>query len=129
MPIFEYKVVPAPTKGLKAKGVKRADERFALALSEVMNRFGAEGWEYIRADILPAEERSGLASKQTVYHNMLVFRRALPAAHETTLPDPVEDEAPKALAPPEEDSDERDATEALPAAEETEGPRQEHAAQ
>ncbi len=35
----------------------------------------AEGWEYVRADVLPSEERSGLTGRTTVYHNVLVFRR------------------------------------------------------
>ncbi len=87
---YEYKVVPAPTKGLKTKGAKRPEDRFALALSEVMNSHGAEGWEYVRADILPTEERSGLTSKQTVYHNLLVFRRQRQELAENAAPPEVE---------------------------------------
>ena len=73
---FEYKVVPAPAKGLKAKGIKTPEERFANALQVVMNDMGADGWEYLRADILPSEERQGLRGSHTVYRSMLVFRRA-----------------------------------------------------
>jgi len=103
MPRFEYKVVPAPNRGLKAKGVKRAEDRFALALSAVMNKLGAEGWDYIRSDILPTEERSGLASKQTIYHNMLVFRRELGEdADQPTTPLLEDTEEPLALAAPDE---------------------------
>ena len=40
-----------------------------------MNDLGAEGWSYLRADTLPAEERVGLTKTRTVYHNMLVFCR------------------------------------------------------
>jgi hypothetical protein len=76
---YEYKVIPAPTRGQKGKGIRGAEARFANALSGVMNQLGAEGWEYIRTDTLPAEERSGLTSRITVYHNMLVFRRAVQA--------------------------------------------------
>lgn len=101
---FEYKVVPAPNRGLKAKGVKRAEDRFALALSTLMNDLGSEGWDYVRADILPTEERSGLASRQTVYHNMLVFRRALAEDGEhPPAPELEEPEEPLALAAPEDD--------------------------
>ena len=74
---YEYKVLPAPTKGKKAKGIKGAEAQFAHALSELMNEMGAEGWEYLRADTLPAETRSGLTGKTTVFRNMLVFRRAV----------------------------------------------------
>ncbi len=72
---YEYKVVPAPKKGLKGKGVKGAEERFANALMTAMNQLGAEGWEYQRSDTLPCEERSGMMGKSTTFQNMLVFRR------------------------------------------------------
>ncbi|MDV7141961.1 hypothetical protein R3X27_04615 [Tropicimonas sp. TH_r6] len=75
MPIYEYKVMPAPEKGRKGKGVKGPRERFANALETLMNELGAEGWEYLRADTLPNEERSGLTGSSTTYQNMLVFRR------------------------------------------------------
>jgi len=73
---FEYKVVPAPTRGKKANGAKTGADRFALALAEVMNTLAAEGWDYLRTDTLPAEERHGLTGRSTVFQNMLVFRRA-----------------------------------------------------
>jgi hypothetical protein len=75
----EYRVVPAPRRGIKARGARTAEERFAAALSELMNALGAEGWDYVRSDVLPCEERQGLTGRTTVYHTMLVFRRALPA--------------------------------------------------
>ena len=74
---FEYKVVPAPMRGLKAKGVKGTPARFANALESVMNAYGAEGWEYVRTDTLPSEERTGLTGRTTVYQNMMVFRKAV----------------------------------------------------
>ncbi|MBJ2151928.1 DUF4177 domain-containing protein [Paracoccus sp. IB05] len=76
---FEYKVVPAPRRGEKARGVKSTEERFALALSTVMNELGAEGWDYVRADSLPCDERSGLTGTKTSFQNMLVFRREINA--------------------------------------------------
>jgi hypothetical protein len=75
MKCFEYQVIPAPKKGEKAKGAKTTPDRFAVALTNVMNRMGAEGWEYIRADTLPCEERVGLTGSKTAFQNMLVFRR------------------------------------------------------
>lgn len=75
--MFEYKVVPAPKRGKKAKGVKTSEDRFANALSEAINEMAADGWEYLRTDTLPSEERSGIRSRTTVFQNMLVFRRAL----------------------------------------------------
>jgi hypothetical protein len=91
---FEYHVVPAPRRGEKARGVKATDERFALALTNLMNVFGAEGWEYVRADSLPCDERSGLTGVKTTTQNVLVFRRAIAA--------PVAAEVPsiRVMAPP-----------------------------
>ncbi|MEX0338726.1 MAG: DUF4177 domain-containing protein [Arenibacterium sp.] len=77
MPKFEYKVVPAPQKGRKAKGVKTPEARFALSVEDVLNDMGAEGWEYLRAELLPSEERSGLTSSTKNWRNVLVFRRAI----------------------------------------------------
>lgn len=83
---YEYKVVPAPRRGEKAKGAKTVEDRFAVALAHVMNDQGAEGWEYLRADTLPCEERVGLTGKATHFHHMLVFRRALPDGAVATAP-------------------------------------------
>lgn len=77
MPKYEYKVTPAPEKGVKARGLKTPEDRFAHALQEVMNQMGAAGWEYVRAETLPSKERSGFTGTVTHYRNMLVFRRAL----------------------------------------------------
>ncbi|MDF1802757.1 DUF4177 domain-containing protein [Thalassovita sp.] len=89
---YEYKVIPAPVKGLKAKGVRGHEARFANALQDVMNRMGAEGWEYQRAETLPSEERHGLTNVTTNYRNVLVFRRPLQGN--------VEDFQPRLLAAP-----------------------------
>ncbi len=85
---YEYKVVPAPVRGLKAKGVKTAEDRFANALQTMMNDQAKGGWEYLRTDTLPSKQREGLMSKTTVYQNMLVFRRAKRAAEQVIAPSP-----------------------------------------
>lgn len=77
MPCYEYKVIPAPRRGEKGPGAKTTEDRFALALTSLMNTLGAEGWDYIRADTLPVDERSGLTGTKTSFQNMLVFRRVL----------------------------------------------------
>lgn len=85
---YEFKVIPAPRRGEKARGVKTTEDRYALTLTNVMNELGREGWDYVRADTLPVDERSGLTGTKTSYQNMLVFRRVIDAK-----PAPVE-EAP-----------------------------------
>ena len=77
---FEYKAVPAPTTGTKAKGVKSREDRFALSITEALNTMAEDGWEYVRAEMLPLEERKGLTGTQTSYQNVLIFRRLQGAA-------------------------------------------------
>lgn len=77
MPIYEYSVIPAPNRGAKAKDAKTPGDRFAAQMTEELNRMARDGWEFVRADVLPSEERSGLTGRTTVYHNLLVFRRSL----------------------------------------------------
>jgi hypothetical protein len=78
MQLYEYKVVPAPARGEKAKGIKSTDARFAHALTRLLNSLAADGWEYLRAETLPCEERTGLTRSLTVtQQNLLIFRRAL----------------------------------------------------
>jgi len=76
----DYRVIPAPTRGEKAKGVKGTAEQFAHALSQTMNRMAAEGWEYLRAEALPCEERDGWFGRKTTERHMLVFRRPIAAS-------------------------------------------------
>jgi len=35
---YEYKVIPAPQKGVKAKGVKTAEGRFAVSVEQLLNQ-------------------------------------------------------------------------------------------
>ena len=77
---FEYQVIPAPKRGEKAKGAKSTEDRFAYALTQLMNKMGQDGWDYVRADTLPCDERVGLTGTKTTFQNMLVFRRAVAAA-------------------------------------------------
>ncbi|WP_449042427.1 DUF4177 domain-containing protein [Paracoccus sp. (in: a-proteobacteria)] len=94
----EYTVIPAPARGEKTRGARTGAERFAHALTVEINRMAAAGWEYIRAETLPCEERSGLTSRTTVYHNVLVFRRRLPSL--ATVPEPEAASRAAPAAPP-----------------------------
>lgn len=110
---YEYKVIPAPAKGRKGPGVKGAEGRFAHGLETVINELAVEGWEYLRADVLPSEERQGLTSSQTVYRSMLIFRR------------PLELEGVESPPPLPWDDTAEDTFEAAGDAEETHGPQDE----
>ena len=76
---YEFKVVPAPRRGDKARGVKTTEDRFAYTLTHILNEMGRDGWDYLRADALPCDERVGLTGSKTTFQNMLVFRRVLDA--------------------------------------------------
>ncbi|MEP4197411.1 MAG: DUF4177 domain-containing protein [Aliishimia sp.] len=82
---YEYSVIPAPSKGVKAKGVRSTEARFAHGLQELMNQMGAEGWEYQRAETLPSTERAGLTGSTTQWRHVLVFRRPLETPKATPL--------------------------------------------
>jgi len=81
----EYTVIPAPARGEKVRGARTPADRYAATLAQALNAMAAEGWEYVRAETLPSEERSGLTSRTTVWMNVLVFRRALATAEAQPL--------------------------------------------
>ena len=88
MTSYEYRVIPAPRQGLKARGVKGTEAMFAHALTTLLNEAAAEGWEYVRAETLPCEAQGRGRTQTMTYQNILVFRRptaqALATAQETT---------------------------------------------
>jgi len=98
MPRYEYKVVPAPKKPGKIKGVKGTENRFAAQLATLMNTHGSEGWEYQRTDTLPCESRQGLTGRATTFQNMLVFRREIKEMADESPAPPV---AEKGLSAPD----------------------------
>lgn len=98
MPIFEYRVVPSPSRAEKGKG--QADGRFADTLALILNAEAKEGWEFLRAETLPREERQGLAGKTKVFQTVLVFRRPTIASDATeTQPRLIEDKTPSSDEP------------------------------
>ncbi|MDF1854355.1 DUF4177 domain-containing protein [Pseudooceanicola sp.] len=98
---YEYRVVPAPTRGVKAKGAKGPEGRFAHAIEELMNQMAAEGWEYQRAETLPSEERQGLTQTSTSFRNLLIFRRPAVSDPAPFQPRLLESDAQRPLALPD----------------------------
>jgi hypothetical protein len=93
---YEYKVLPAPKRGEKVRGLRGTEARFAHSLEVLMNEQGAEGWEYQRTDTLPCEERVGFTGRTTKFQHVLVFRKAI--ENETEAPRllerPLDEKAP-----------------------------------
>lgn len=77
IPMHEYKVVPAPERAPKVKGLKTTAQRFAHVLAERINAEAAGGWEFLRAETLPCETRGALGSVRQVAVTMMVFARPL----------------------------------------------------
>lgn len=105
MTAHEYRVVPAPRRGMKGKGPRRPEDRFAQAVESEMNRMAADGWEFVRSDTLPCERKSNwFSGPVTVFETLLVFRRALAEedaqATRTTMPPSVALTPPASVASP-----------------------------
>ena len=88
---FDYKVVPAPRRMKRARGVSDHADLFALTLTEAINEHARQGWEYVRAETLSAETPGGwLRRGRLEEETVLVFRRA----RETLAPRLERGEAP-----------------------------------
>ena len=92
---YEYRVRPAPRTAPREKGVKTTEERFALTLTRLMNAEARDGWEFLRAESLPCEERRGLTGRTETTQTLLVFRRALPPPARRDDAEEAQPEAPK----------------------------------
>mgnify|MGYP000246937468 CR=1 FL=1 len=96
--MHEYKVIPAPERAEKVKGLKRPEDRFAHKVESVLNDMAAAGWSFLRAESLPGEERRLLRTHATT-HNMLVFYREVAPDMQATGAEMAPDTAP-ATTPP-----------------------------
>lgn len=72
---YEYKTVSAPTRGEKARGLNSAEDRLAAAFERLLNRMAAEGWEFLRTERLPAEEKSAFGRATSIEAHLVIFRR------------------------------------------------------
>lgn len=77
MPAHEYKVTPAPARPAKVRGARTPEARFAATLEAALNAAAADGWEFLRAETLPVEERTGLTGTKATFRSVLVYRRAV----------------------------------------------------
>ncbi len=76
MAYFDYKVVPAPHRSKKAKGISDPAELFALTLTDAINEHARDGWEYLRAENMATQTPRGFLKRATEESvAVLVFRR------------------------------------------------------
>ena len=78
--MLEYKVVPAPVRAVKSKGLKTTADRFAHTLAERINAEAAGGWQFLRTESLPCEERSRFGAARMSQQVVMVFARERGAA-------------------------------------------------
>jgi hypothetical protein len=76
MSYYDYKVVPAPKRAKRMKGVHTPEELFAHTMTEAITEQSRQGWEYLRAETLPAEAPRGWLRRPLHEQlSVLVFRR------------------------------------------------------
>lgn len=86
MSYYEYVVIPVSKAAPRAKGMKRTDERFAHGLSETLNQFGAEGWQFQRTETMSVEAKAGFFSRPASEQvTVMIFRRRVGAAVPDTV--------------------------------------------
>ncbi|MEM7614163.1 MAG: DUF4177 domain-containing protein [Pseudomonadota bacterium] len=77
---YEYKAVGAPRRAKRAKGARTSTDRFARTLTDLINAEAQDGWEYLRADTLPMDEKKGmLGAANETFQTVLIFRRTTAA--------------------------------------------------
>jgi len=85
----EYKCVGAPERPKRKRGAKSRSDRVAVAMQEIIDAEAVDGWEYLRTDLVPVEEKSGLFGRtQEVHRAILVFHRGHAKAQPVVMPTP-----------------------------------------
>ncbi len=77
---FEYRAIPAPSRGRRVRGARDEAARMAQAVSDTLNEMAAEGWEYLHTERLACQRRKGLWGQETTEVALMLFRRARPVA-------------------------------------------------
>ncbi|MEM7685364.1 MAG: hypothetical protein ACFB03_09770 [Paracoccaceae bacterium] len=98
---YEYKCVGAPEKAKRRRGAKTRTDRVAAAMQDIIAQEAVGGWEYLRTDLVPVEEKSGLFGRvHEVHRAVLIFRRGEPAgSHARAVQSDIVSPAPAMAAP------------------------------
>ncbi|MEO1494513.1 MAG: DUF4177 domain-containing protein [Pseudomonadota bacterium] len=72
----EYKCVGAPERPKRKRGLKTRSDRVAGAMQDIIEAEAVDGWEYLRTDLVPVEEKAGLFGRpREVHRAVMVFHR------------------------------------------------------
>ena len=75
---YTYKCVAAPRRVKKSRVHRTPAEALVAAMEAAIAAEAAQGWEYLRTDLVPMEVKSGFMSSPTETHQgVLVFRRTV----------------------------------------------------
>ena len=69
---YEYKCVGAPEKGKRKRGAKTRSDRVANAMEQTILAEAVDGWEYLRTDLIPIEERGGMFKRPQEVHRAVM---------------------------------------------------------
>lgn len=78
---YTYRCLPAPRRAKKTREHRSPADAFVAAMEAAIAEQAAQGWEYLRCDLVPMETKNGWFSAATEIHQgVLVFRRPAAAA-------------------------------------------------
>ncbi len=98
MTYYDYKVVPAPRRARKVKGVTGAPELFALTLMDAINEVARQGWEYYRCESLMVEGPAGWFKRPSSEEQVvLIFRREREQLSPRLAAEPEEEPRPREI--------------------------------
>jgi hypothetical protein len=73
---YEYRVIPAPKRLRRIKGVSATADLVAATLTDCINAEARQGWEYVRTEQVAAEEPAGWFRRaRQVEETVMIFRR------------------------------------------------------
>lgn len=108
MTYYDYKVVPAPKRVKKIKGISAAPDLFALTLTEAINEVARQGWEYYCSESITVQAPGGWFKRGAIEEQVvLIFRKPrehlsprMAGAPEVTGASPAPRMAERAMAEP-----------------------------
>jgi hypothetical protein len=73
---WRYKCVAAPRKARRSRTHRDPADALLAAIDAAIAVEAAQGWEYLRTDLVPMEAKAGLFSAATETHlGVMVFRK------------------------------------------------------
>jgi hypothetical protein len=92
---WRYRCVAAPRKAKASRAHRAPADALLAAIEAAIAAEAAQGWEYVRTDLVPMESKAGFFGPVSETHlGVMVFRRPADAAPAPSLRAEIEAEAP-----------------------------------